>query len=66
MKFTLARPRQPRNPFVAPALLRRAGSHGSNNSAERQRGQRQLAKELQHAMSRTGRAEHAPPEAHSP
>lgn len=66
MKFTLARPRQPRNPFVAPALLRRAGSHRGSTTAQRQEGQRALAKELRQSMLRSGRADHAPPEPHSP
>lgn len=66
MKFTVARPRQPRNPMVAPALFRRAGAHRASTVAERQRAQRALAIELRQAASRPGRPEHAPPEPHSP
>ncbi|HEY1089884.1 MAG TPA: hypothetical protein VGE47_02220 [Burkholderiaceae bacterium] len=38
------RGQKPRNPFVAPALQRQAGSHGSGK--ERQQAQRRLQQEL--------------------
>ena len=46
MKFTLARPSRIRNPLVAQALFRQAGSHRQAESAKRQQAQRALAKEL--------------------
>lgn len=39
---------KPRNPLVAAAHLRRAGSHTASTGALRQRAQRQLQRELQH------------------
>lgn len=66
MKFTVSRPLQPRNPLVAQARFRQAGSHRSSIAAERQRGQRALALELRQTGSRKASAAHAPPEPHSP
>ena len=66
MKFTMSRPLQPRNPLVAQARFRQAGSHRSSIAATRQRGQRELALELRRAGARTPSAEHAPPDPHSP
>jgi hypothetical protein len=37
---------KPRNPLVAPAHFRRAGSHQSGGSAKRGLGRRQLRREL--------------------
>lgn len=45
MKITLPRP-APRNPLVAPALLRHAGPHGPGGRALRQKGARELRREL--------------------
>ncbi len=36
---------KPRNPLVAPALQRKAGSHGKNNKQERQRLKAHLRRE---------------------
>ena len=38
---------KPRNPLVAPALLRRAGRHQATPGAERQRAQREARRELE-------------------
>lgn len=45
MKITL-NPVKPRNPLVAPAHFRRAGSHRSGSRFSRQEGQRTLQREL--------------------
>ncbi|MFO1264928.1 MAG: hypothetical protein U1E84_16630 [Rhodoferax sp.] len=37
---------KPRNPFVAPALQRKAGSHQPNQKQERQRHQRELRQSI--------------------
>jgi hypothetical protein len=37
---------KPRNPLVAPALQRKAGSHHKSNKSERQAQQRALQREL--------------------
>ncbi len=66
MKFTLARPQQPRNPLVAAAKFRRAGSHRPTTASQRQQAKQALALELRRDRPRSGRAEHAPPERHSP
>ncbi len=47
MKISLPIPK-PRNPLVAAALQRRAGSHRRNTSAMRQQAQNALRRELQH------------------
>ncbi len=53
-QFTHARPmtakalRKPRNPVVAPALLRQAGAHQGAHA--RQSAQAQLRQELRHAL----------------
>lgn len=46
MKLTVKTPK-PRNPFVAAALRRTAGSHRSGMSTARQTGRRELRAELQ-------------------
>lgn len=51
-QFTAPRPklmqpgRKPRNPLVAPALLRQAGRHQAQRAAERQRAKQDLALEI--------------------
>lgn len=51
-QFTAPRPqlslqgRKPRNPMVAPALLRQAGRHQAQRAAERQRAKQDLALEI--------------------
>lgn len=44
-KITLC-PRRPRNPLVAAALARQAGSHRRSGAAERQHAKRQLQRAL--------------------
>lgn len=50
MKLTAKtiKPLKPRNPFVAAALRRCAGSHHFGMATARQNGQRQLRAELKH------------------
>jgi hypothetical protein len=50
-QFTSPRPerltlRKPRNPIVAPSLMRQAGRHGHNATALRQQAERVLRKEV--------------------
>lgn len=45
MKITV-NTRKPRNPLVAPAHFRRAGSHRPGSRMQRQEGQRALQREL--------------------
>ncbi len=47
MKLTVKIPK-PRNPFVAAALRRTAGSHRSGMATARQTGRRELRAELKH------------------
>lgn len=42
---------RPRNPLVAPALLRKAGAHKKTAKSERQAGKRKLQRELQRERS---------------
>lgn len=54
-QFTAPRPqrlqmRKPRNPLVAPALMRQAGRHGNSAKAQRQSEQRSLLKEVRQLM----------------
>ena len=44
MKTPKLGPSKPRNPLVAPALLRKAGSHQPNRKQERQRLKREMCK----------------------
>jgi hypothetical protein len=46
MKLRVTAPK-PRNPLVAPAAQRKAGSHRKSKSTERQREKRALKQELQ-------------------
>jgi hypothetical protein len=46
MKFRLTA-RKPRNPIVAPAHFRRAGSHQDGGRSQRQEGRRQLRREIE-------------------
>ena len=46
MKITLPRV-APRNPLVRPCHLRQAGAHGPSSGAQRQKGARELRRELQ-------------------
>lgn len=46
IKLKLKAPR-PRNPLVAPALQRKAGSHRKSRATERQADKRDLKKQLQ-------------------
>ncbi len=46
MTFTLT-PRKPRNPIVAPAHFRRAGSHQAGGRSQRQEGRRQVRREIE-------------------
>jgi hypothetical protein len=55
MKFVIA-PAKPRNPLVAPALRRRAGSHRSSGKALRQQSRQTLRRELSHV----GAEQHGP------
>jgi hypothetical protein len=45
MKITLPR-LAPRNPLVRPSRLRHAGAHGRSGHAERQKGAREMRREL--------------------
>ena len=47
-RFNLSRSATPRNPFVAAARLRRAGSHLRGTGGERQQGRQALRRELRH------------------
>ncbi len=44
---------KPRNPFVAAAMRRAAGSHRPCTSARRQQAQRELRQELEHSRHKT-------------
>jgi hypothetical protein len=44
---------KPRNPFVAAAMRRAAGSHRPCTSARRQQAQRELRQELAHSRHKT-------------
>jgi hypothetical protein len=46
MKITLPRV-APRNPLVRPSRLRQAGPHGPSGGAQRQKGARELRRELE-------------------
>ncbi|WP_156421829.1 hypothetical protein [Paucibacter sp. KCTC 42545] len=46
--------RKPRNPLVAPALMRQAGRHGSSQAAKRQRAQIELRQQIE-ALGRPDR-----------
>jgi hypothetical protein len=51
-QFTAPRPqlltlRKPRNPLVAPALMRQAGRHGGSAKAQRQQANLSLRKQVQ-------------------
>lgn len=51
-QFTAPRPqlltlRKPRNPLVAPSLMRQAGRHGSGAKAQRQQANLALRKQVQ-------------------
>jgi hypothetical protein len=51
MKITL--PRIPtRNPLVRPARFRQAGAHGPSGGASRQKGARELRRELQRLVAK--------------
>ncbi len=45
MKLSL-KPRKPRNPLVAPSLMRRAGIHRAGTGSQRQQARRELKSEL--------------------
>jgi hypothetical protein len=51
MKSMVLKAPKPRNPFVAAALRRKAGAHGSNATAKRQRAARELRAELLRSLS---------------
>ncbi len=65
MKFTVARPSRPRNPVVAPALMRRAGSHHKDASALRLQAKQQLRQDLAQAL-RSANPRSDLPDTHSP
>lgn len=52
MKFTVSTPK-PRNPLIAAALRRHAGTHRRSASAQRQRDTLALRRELQHERTPT-------------
>jgi hypothetical protein len=52
MKLIVNTPK-PRNPFVAAAMRRSAGSHRAGTSAQRQHNKRELRQELDHARHKT-------------
>jgi hypothetical protein len=52
MKLIVNTPK-PRNPFVAAAMRRTAGSHRACTSARRQQNKRELRQELDHARHKT-------------
>ncbi|GAP35814.1 hypothetical protein [Piscinibacter sakaiensis] len=64
MKFTLARAARPRNPIVAAARFRQAGSHRAGGGSQRQAAQRTLARETADALRRRSSA--TPSDTHSP
>jgi hypothetical protein len=59
MKFTVTAPK-PRNPIVAAARLRLAGSHRRSGSAVRQRSRHQLRHELDQLDRRSDRHRYSP------
>jgi hypothetical protein len=60
MKITLPRS-VPRNPLVRPSRMRQAGAHRTSHGGERQRGTRELRRELERlaAKERTPRRNRA-------
>ena len=52
--------RKPRNPLVAPSLMRQAGRHGASAAGQRQQAQQALRRELQQSARGHRDDDHSP------